>query len=495
MSPSSFVSVPEIRVRAANRASVRAEGAFVLYWMIAARRTRWSYALDRAVEWSERLGRPLVVLEPLRAAYPWASARLHRFVLDGMADNARRFAEAGVFYHPYVEPGDGEGRGLLETLAARAAVVVTDDFPCFVIPRMVAAAARKVPVRLELVDGNGLLPMRAAPAAATTAQAFRRLLQRELAAHVSSPPSADPLASARFARGRFRPAAIAKRWPAADRGLLEGDPSRLRALPIDHSVAPVSARGGEIEAERVLERFVVERLPHYATRRNEPGAEATSGLSPYLHFGHVSVHRILARLLEREGRTFADFAPDASAGRAGWRGLDDAGRAFVDELVTWREIGFNFCANRTDYDHYGSLPGWAIATLGEHARDPRPRVYDLDAFAAAATHDPLWNAAQTELLREGRIHGYLRMLWGKKILEWSRSPEEALAIMIELNDRLAVDGRDPNSYSGILWVLGRYDRPWPERPVFGTVRAMTSASTARKYDVSGYLRRWNPRTT
>jgi deoxyribodipyrimidine photo-lyase len=159
--------------------------------------------------------------------------------------------------------------------------------------------------------------------------------------------------------------------------------------------------------------------------------------------------------------------------------------------VTWRELGFNTCARRDDYDAFASLPDWARRTLERHEGDAREHAYTLEEFAAARTHDPLWNAAQTQLVREGRIHNYLRMLWGKKILEWSPTPREALAVMIELNNRFAVDGRDPNSYAGIFWCLGRYDRPWPERPIFGTVRYMSSENTARKHRVREYVQRFS----
>jgi deoxyribodipyrimidine photo-lyase len=172
--------------------------------------------------------------------------------------------------------------------------------------------------------------------------------------------------------------------------------------------------------------------------------------------------------------------------------VSGSAEAFLDQIVTWRELGLNISARRPDYDQFGSLPRWAVSTLDAHAGDPRPHTYTLEQFAAAATHDPLWNAAQRQLVSDGRIHNYLRMLWGKKILEWTASPRDALAVMIELNNRFALDGRDPNSYSGIFWVLGRYDRPWPERPIFGTVRYMTSASTAKKLRVKEYLRRYSP---
>jgi deoxyribodipyrimidine photo-lyase len=171
--------------------------------------------------------------------------------------------------------------------------------------------------------------------------------------------------------------------------------------------------------------------------------------------------------------------------------MSASAEAFLDELITWRELGYNFCSRRDDHDRFASLPAWARATLGKHSSDPSAHVYTLDQFEAARTHDPLWNAAQTQLLREGRIHNYLRMLWGKKILEWTASPQDALDVMIELNNKYGVDGRDPNSYSGIFWVLGRYDRPWgPERPIFGTVRYMTSGSAMRKLRVRGFLARY-----
>jgi deoxyribodipyrimidine photo-lyase len=173
-------------------------------------------------------------------------------------------------------------------------------------------------------------------------------------------------------------------------------------------------------------------------------------------------------------------------------GFGEGADAFLDQLVTWREIGFNMCAHRRDHAEYASLPDWCRRTLDAHASDRRD-LYSVKQLEAARTHDELWNASQRQLLREGRIHNYLRMLWGKKILEWSPSPKDALARMIRLNDKYALDGRDPNSYSGILWVLGRYDRPWgPERPIFGLVRYMSTASAARKLHLREYLARYGP---
>ena len=176
----------------------------------------------------------------------------------------------------------------------------------------------------------------------------------------------------------------------------------------------------------------------------------------------------------------------------GFWNCDPNVEALLDQLLTWREIGFNMCWREKNYAEYESLPQWAQKSLEKHATDKRPFVYSLEQFELAQTHDDLWNAAQRQLVREGIIHNYLRMLWGKKILEWTPSPRQALDVMIELNNKYALDGRDPNSYSGIFWILGRYDRAWgPERPIFGSIRYMTSDSTRKKFPVKNYIARYS----
>ena len=482
--------VPASRVRACNESSVDPAGSFVLYWMIAARRTHHSFGLERAVERAVALGKPLVVLEAVRAGYPWASDRIHRFILDGMADNARRLAGTPVGYYPYVEPAAGDGKGLFEALAARAAVVVTDDFPAFFLPRMVAAAASRSPVLVEKVDGNGLYPMRDADRVFTTAVSFRRHLQKNLRAHLAARPKRDPLSGVSL-RPAALPAEISRRWPRASAALLRGDPAALAALPIDHTVGVAPRRGGAEAAAEVLRSFLDHKLDRYAEERSHPDSDAQSGLSPYLHFGHVSVHEVFEHLVKRTGWTAKKLAPKAHGSREAWWNASPEADAFLDEIVTWRELGYNMCALRDDYDHFETLPAFALHTLKAHARDPRPVLYSRAELEGAETHDEIWNAAQRELVREGRMHNYLRMLWGKKVLEWSRTPEEALATLIELNNKYALDGRDPNSYSGIFWVFGRYDRAWgPERPIFGKIRYMSSESTARKLSLRAYLDRY-----
>jgi deoxyribodipyrimidine photo-lyase len=484
--------VPALRICDANAQPLRADGDYVLYWMIAARRTRWSFALERALEHARAFGKPLLVFEALRVDYRWASDRFHRFVLDGMSERGSRLERAGIHYFPYVEPIAGAGKGLFESLAARACVVVTDESPGFFLPRVVARAAQRTSVRVESIDGNGLLPLRAAPRVYERAFDFRRHVQKTLVSHLADAPLPDPLASLR--RAPLPPLAslprdLLARFPPASPALLAGAPAALAALPIAHDVPPVSCRGGARAARARLAQFLDSRLARYA-ERNHPDADAASGLSPYLHFGNLSAHEVFAAVAEHEDWSPDRVAPRVTAKARGFWGMSEAAESFVDQLVTWRELALHTAHFRPDSDQYDSLPTWARGTLEKHSSDRRAHRYDRAALESAETHDVLWNAAQRELVREGRMHNYLRMLWGKKVLEWAASPREAFEILLTLNDKYALDGRDPNSVAGVAWVFGRYDRPWPERPIFGVVRSMTSESARKKLHLERYLARF-----
>lgn len=480
------MAVPTVRIRPLNERLVAGGGDYVLYWMTAFRRPRMSFALDRAIDRATELKKPLLILEALRVDYPWASDRLHRFVIDGMEENERAFADQPVRYLTYVERKRGEGKGLLVTLATRACLVVTDDYPSFFLPRQARAAAQKVDVRMEAVDSNGLLPLAASEKVYTRAFDFRRFLQRALVPHLAERPKIYPFRGKDLPRLHRLPSGVTKRWRF-------GTKVDLSSLPIDHEVVPVEETGGFDTGLKRWRTFLRNRLDRYVEDRNHPDDEATSGLSPYLHFGHVSAHEVFRDLADREAWT-PDQATEAGGRREGFWGMSRSAEAFLDQIVTWRELGFNMSSKRDDYTEYRSLPDWAKGTLAEHARDPRPHLYDLEAFEKAETQDEVWNAAQRELVETGRLHNYLRMLWGKKILEWSRSPEAALDVMVELNNKYAIDGRDPNSYSGIFWVLGRYDRAWgPERQIYGKVRYMSSVAAKRKIRMKGYLARFSGR--
>ncbi|MEW5910483.1 MAG: deoxyribodipyrimidine photolyase [Thermodesulfobacteriota bacterium] len=484
--------VPSIRIRTLRPKPLNPGGDFVLYWMIATRRIHYNFSIQHAVDRSMELDKPLVILEALRCGYPWANDRIHQFIIDGMTDTAHALQKYGnVWYYPYLERKKDAGKGLLKAIAATACMVITDDFPAFFLPKMVTSAADQINIRLELVDSNGLLPLRAATQVYPTAYAFRRFLQKTLPDHLLSVPEKDPLERLETPRFRGFSEKILNRWPSALTELQKKNPFSGFRFPIDHRIPGVKQKGGPISAGKTLSNFLENKLGSYIDKRNQPEEDATSGLSPYLHFGHLSAHEIFLNLTEKENWFPHDLSEKSTGSKSGWWGLSPGSEAFLDELITWRELGFNMCAHRMDYDRFESLPGWAKETLFVHETDTRPYLYSYEDLEKAKTHDSLWNAAQIQLLKEGRIHNYLRMLWGKKILEWSHHPKTALEMMIDLNNTYALDGRDPNSYSGIFWCLGRYDRPWgPERPVFGKIRYMSSQNTARKVRVHGYLKRY-----
>lgn len=481
--------VSQLRITVANDADIHVDRSFVLYWMTSARRRRFNHGLQRSLEWCGELARPLLVLEALRIDYPWASERIHRFVLDGMHDNAAAFRGIrGVSYVPYVEPRPGAARGLLSALTRNACVVVTDSFPGFFLPRMLASAAARVDARVEAVDSNGLLAIRTATKAYASAAAFRRFAQASF--DPGDAPAEDPFDGVDLPGVSPEPDDdVAARWPPAAARLLEhGAP--LHALRIDRRVPRVTQPGGSNAAQALLDRFVATRLARYADDRIEPVRDATSLLSPYLHFGHVSAWEAFSAVAAAERWNAGRLAPKPNGARHGWWGMSPAAEAFLDQLVTWRELGYNTAAFLPDYERFDTLPEWARRTLAEHEADPRSALYARERLEVGATADPLWNAAQRQLVAEGRIHNYVRMLWGKLVITWTRSAVEAFDALVELNNRWALDGRNPNSYSGIAWCFGRYDHPWPERPIYGQVRSMTSASTGRKFDSKAYIDVW-----
>lgn len=485
-------NVPDHRVRKLNDMPVNENGDFVLYWMTAYRRVHWNFSLDRAVMWAEKLGKPLIVLEALRLGYQWACDRFHSFVLDGMKDNLRDLKNTGVFYYPYIEPHSDAGKGLLRGLSVKACVIITDLFPCFFLPRMILAAATKVLCRMEEVDSNGLLPLLNSDRIFVSAFSFRRHLQKDLPRYILEAPSSGPLANKRLEALTEPPESILKEWPPVSEALLMSENRDLSWLPINHGVLATKTRGGSHNAGDALKKFLTERLHRYASDRNNPDLDSTSELSAYLHWGHISVHQIFWELMHLEDWTPHRLGAKSHGKRTGWWGVSENAEAFLDQLITWRELGYNMSSLRNDYDSYESLPEWSQKTLLEHQEDFREYLYTLEEFEKANTHDPLWNAAQRELIATGKIHNYLRMIWGKKILEWTSSPAQALEVMIELNNKYALDGRDPNSYTGIFWTLGRYDRPWgPVRPVFGKVRYMSSKRTREKLKLANYLKSYN----
>lgn len=512
------------RVRAANDRPFNAKGKYVLYWAQMFRRLHSNHALDHALALAAEHKVPLVVYEALKLNYPWASARHHTFILHGMRDNARAAKALGVSYWPFVETPGNDGRGLVKKLTERAVCVVTDDYPAFIVPAHNRALATKCAVPVVLVDGNSMVPLSRLGAAVSAAAHLRPRIHKLFAEEWGKRAAHEPVV-AKGAKAKIEPPF--ELWDAKQ------DIAKFVAdLPFTNCVPPVpGVEGGSVAGRAALAHFVATKLPNYAEGRNEPddpARNAASGLSAYLHYGHISIQEVTGAVLG------AKWTPELINPKT--RNKDDFFcrdanvNSFLDEAITWRDVGYqwHFARGQKAEARGGSLreaggvrenkswqgkadavpmynfetmdfapggertldvvlPDWARASLRKHASDRREHLYELEEFEAAATHDPLWNAAQRELVATGRIHNYLRMLWGKKVLEWSESPAAAYRVLEHLNNKYALDGRDPNSYTGILWCFGLFDRPWPpERPVFGNVRYMSSENTARKFDLGGY---------
>ena len=498
------VRVVSPRVRSLNDLHINTSGEFVLYWMTATRRYHYNAALDRAIEISLELGKPLLVVECISTRHEWSSERVLTFVVQGMVDNKSVFEQKGISYVPWIENHIDSGDGMLSKLSTKACAVVIDDFPTYLPRWVMERASRTCKVSVEAVDSNGVLPMGYAEGAHKTAYSFRKHMQKSLHRALSTFPDEDSMEGVdidiSFDMSRFSEIVdeldlefppLEWIWRVAEGGSVGR--KAMEPLDIDHEVFPVdSVRGGYFSAISILENFIERRLENYSEGRNDAENPAVSGLSPWLHYGHVSSFRVVKAVLDKENWTYDSVCiEDTGRGsRSGWWGLSESSESFLDQIITWRELGFNFAHFRRDHNTLDSIPRWAKETLNDHRDDERTR-YTFEEIEGAKTEDEVWNSAQRQLLRTGHMHNYLRMLWGKRILEWSPDPETAADWMIRINDRWALDGRDPNSYTGIFWVLGRHDRAWgPERPIFGKVRYMSSANTKRKLKLDAYLSRW-----
>lgn len=480
----------KVRLFKRNEEPLRDEGDFVLYWMTAQRRMRYNFALEHAVDRANKVDKPLLILESLACDYHWACDRFHAFLLEGMAESREYALSRGVGYYPWTGRRPGEQVGMIRELARGACCVVADEFPVSVTRDANESLPGEIPVRYETVDSNGMIPLGLTDKAPYNAYHFRRIVQRHFVDSFSSPPSADPLENLRNRSGPALPDSFSRRWPRAEEAL--DDPlSFIRSLPVNHDIAPLEITGTRQAALGKLGQFLGYGLHRYKGERRDPDARVSSGLSPWLHTGKISEYEIVKKLLEWQPEGWDLDAITFNGGSAGgfFNGEPNVD-AFLDQLVTWRELGFHYARYEPEYDRFETLPDWARKTLDSHRGDPREWNYGLEELAASQTHDEIWNAAQTQLRREGIIHNYLRMLWGKKVIEWTPNPEIALAYLIELNNRYAIDGRDPNSYSGIFWCFGRFDRAWQERPIFGKVRCMTSDSTRRKLRLREYLEKY-----
>jgi deoxyribodipyrimidine photo-lyase len=435
------------------------DGRAVVYWMQRAQRADDNPALDLAIDAANALRLPVVVLFVLDPRFPSANLRHYQFMIEGLSELPRALSARGAGFVLRVGEGGEVARFCAEV---RAALLVGDENPLRQPELWRRRVADGVRIPFWTVDADVVVPTALLEKEQWSAGTMRPRVLRHL--DFCLRPSSRP-----NARTAWRaPRAFARTEPNL---------RLLEELPVDRGVPPARGwRGGRRAGLARLEDFVRRRLGGYSILRNRPEVDATSGLSPYLHFGQLGPREI------------ALAARDADAP------LEDR-QAFAEELIVRRELAVNFVRYNPAYERVGAAARWARDTLDRHRHDPREWIYSERQLEQAETHDPLWNAAQRQMVSVGWMHGYMRMYWAKKILEWSESPEAAMAAAIALNDRYQLDGRDPNGYAGIAWaVAGKHDRAWgPERAVFGTIRYMSLESTSRKFDSRSYIARWTAR--
>ncbi len=433
-----------------NKNTVR-KGRYVLYWMQSSHRILENPALSCAATLANRLHVPLVACFVFMPGYPGANRRSFQFLLEGLFDVERRFNDAGIEFHTLI----GDPPSAVIGLSKTAAAVVMDEGYLRHQQMWYGEVSMKASCLVLSVEANVVVPVRKVSSKLEySAATIRPKLHRNIPDYLVPVPDVLPEYEAR-------------------EKLVE-DNAQVRSIDeipgvVNSGTGPAPSpffQGGTKEAMRRFSAFLSSGLDRYHETRNDPVSGVLSHMSPYLHFGQVSPAFLARKAIESD-------SPGAEA--------------FIEELVVRRELAMNYALFNPSYDRYDGIPAWAKRSLESHRSDPRRYLYSFGEFERAETHDPYWNAAQEEMRITGKMHGYMRMYWGKKILEWSATPEEAYETAVVLNDRYELDGRDPNGYAGIAWCFGTHDRPWKDRPVFGMVRFMNESGLKRKFDADAYV--------
>jgi deoxyribodipyrimidine photo-lyase len=442
------------RISQLNNCPVRNRGKYILYWMQAAQRAHCNHALEFAIQRANELHLPVFALFGLTDNYPEANLRHYSFMLEGLRQTQKQIEDRSVKFVIRHESPD---------LAAikfskQAAMVITDDGYLRIQRKWRNTVAQKIDCPLYEVTTNLIVPVEQASFKEEfSAGTFRPRITAKLGYYLKKlNPLKPKINSTRFDFDCFDISDIHK---------------ALAKLKIDITVKPVGTlTGGTNYAKKLLSGFVKKKLDRFADERNDPNLDCISHLSPYLHFGQISPLYIALEIMKTKSP-----------------GKD----AFLEELIVRRELSHNFVWFNRNYDTFDALPPWAKRTLNFHRRDKREYLYPLDDLEQAKTHDQYWNAAQKEMVLTGKMHGYMRMYWGKKIIEWSKNPQQAFKAALYLNNKYELDGRDPNGFTGVAWCFGKHDRAWSERPIFGKIRYMNAAGLKRKFDIDGYVGKIN----
>ena len=432
------------------------KGRFVLYWMQASQRAEHNHALEYAIRQANEQKLPLVTLFVLTDGFPEANLRHYTFMLEGLKDVKKRLEERGVSFVAFKgSPAKEVGK-----VSRQASMVVTDCGYLRIQREWRKEVAENAPCPVVQVETDVVVPVEeACPKEAYSAAVLRPKINSHLRKYLvplTETPLKHSLRSLDFA--------------ALD--LNKSITAILASLSIDRTVQEVNHfQGGTSEAKRLLGDFIAHKLKHYGELRSDPSLDCVSHMSPYLHFGQISP-LFIALQVQDAGRIPAKTR-----------------EAYLEELIVRRELAMNFAHYNPAYDSFRAIPDWAKRTLKVHQKDKREYVYSQEELEEGRTHDPYWNSAQKEMVVTGKMHNYMRMYWGKKILEWCADPGEAFRVAVYLYNKYELDGRDPNSVTGVAWCFGKHDRPWGERKIFGQVRYMNDAGLRRKFKIDDYVKK------
>lgn len=441
------------RIQCRNNEPVQ-DRAFVLYWMQAAQRAAYNHALEYAIEQANARQKPVLAAFSLTDDFPEANERHYAFMLQGLKETQIALAKRNiqlVLLH-------GKPDETIPKLTKNADLLVMDEGYLRIQQQWRNAIAEAVACKTCEVTTNLIVPVEEATDKENfSAGTLRPRITKQLDTYLIPLNPTKPKHSS-----------LSLKFKSVD---ISDTEKALKKLNVDRSVkaSPIFT-GGATEAEKRLKYFIEHKLDDYAGKRNDPNEDCQSSLSPYLHFGQISSLYVALEIMKTN-----------SPGR----------ESFLEELIVRRELSHNFVYYNPRYDDYDALPAWALRTLNFHAKDKRDYLYSPRQFETAQTHDPYWNAAQMEMVITGKMHNYMRMYWGKKILEWSKTPKNAFETALYLNNKYELDGRDPNGFAGVAWCFGKHDRAWTERPVFGKIRYMNAAGLKRKFDIEAYVEKIN----
>ena len=449
-----YHNIQDTRIQKLNAFDIRLDADYVLYWMQQSQRVEYNHALEYAVQRANDFGLGVVVAFGLTNDYPEANLRHYMFMLEGLTETQTLLAKRGI--HMLVRRGSPPDVAL--ELGQDAAMIICDRGYLRHQRIWRDQVARKSACCVVQVESDVIVPLETVSLKAEyAARTIRPKIQKHLDDYlIELKPIKVQHSTVNIYLDSFdlkRPADI------------------LASLNIDRSISAVDRffKGGTSQAKKIFSNFIRSRLKNYENNHNQPQTDDISHMSMYLHFGQISPLYLALRINKTDHR------------------LDSAKAAFLEELIVRRELAANFVYYHRDYDNFDCLPDWSRKTLADHRKDRRPYTYTLKQLEDAETHDPYWNAAMNEMKYTGFMHNYMRMYWGKKILEWSSSPELAFRNTLAINNKYFLDGRDPNSYAGVAWIYGVHDRAWPQRPIYGKVRCMTASGLERKCDIRAYV--------